>query len=71
MISYDRLWITMRSRGETTYTLIKNHNVSPGQISRLKRNQGVSTHTINMFCNILKCDIGDILEYINIDSKGE
>lgn len=64
MISYDGLWRTMKAKGVTQYTLIKKHNVSPGQITRLKRNESVSTHTIEMFCKILNCAVGDIMEYI-------
>lgn len=64
MISYDGLWSTMKEKGVSQYTLIKKHNVSPGQITRLKRNESVSTHTIEMFCKILDCTVGDIMEYI-------
>ncbi|MBQ0028248.1 MAG: helix-turn-helix transcriptional regulator [Lachnospiraceae bacterium] len=64
MISYERLWNTMVDRGITQYTLIKKYHVSPGQITRLKRNESVSTHTIDMFCKILNCKVEDIMEYI-------
>ena len=64
MISYDRLWHTMKEKGITQYTLIKKHNISPAQITRLKRNESVSTHTIEMFCEILKCNVEDIMQYI-------
>ncbi|MBO7048507.1 MAG: helix-turn-helix transcriptional regulator [Spirochaetia bacterium] len=64
MISYDRLWETMRHKGISQYTLIHKYNVSPGQITRLKRNESVSTHTIEMFCSILKCSVEEVMEYI-------
>lgn len=64
MISYDRLWKTMAEKGVTQYTLIKKHNISPAQITRLKRNESVSTHTIEMFCKILHCNVEDIIQYI-------
>ena len=67
MISYDRLWHTMKKKGITQYTLIKKHNISPAQITRLKRNESVSTHTIEMFCEILKCNVEDIMQYIDDD----
>lgn len=63
MISYDKLWVTMKEKGVTQYTLIKKHNISPAQITRLKRNESVSTHTIDTFCRILKCRVEDIMEY--------
>ena len=64
MISYDNLWKTMKEKGISQYALIKYYNISPGQITRLKRNESVSTHTIEMFCKILKCNVSDIMEYI-------
>ena len=64
MISYDKLWQTMRARGVTQYALIRKHRVSPGQITRLKRNESVSTHTIEMFCRILSCRVEDVMTYI-------
>jgi DNA-binding Xre family transcriptional regulator len=64
MISYERLWKTMEERGVTQYALIKRYHISPGQITRLKRNESVSTHTIDMFCKILNCEVEDIMKYI-------
>ena len=67
MITYDRLWATMRARGISQYALIHTHHISPAQITRLKRNESVSTHTIEMFCRILRCRVEDIMEYIPDD----
>ncbi len=64
MMSYDNLWKVMQEKSITQYMLIKKYHISPGQITRLKRNESVSTHTIEMFCRILKCQVGDIMEYI-------
>ncbi len=64
MISYENLWKTMSKKGITQYALIKKHGVSPAQITRLKRGESVSTNTIEMFCKILNCQVGDIMEYV-------
>ena len=63
MIIYDKLWETMKEKGITKYALIKKHNISPAQITRLKRNESVSTHTIDIFCDILDCKVEDIMEH--------
>ena len=65
MISYEKLWETMKEKEVTQYALIKTYNISPAQITRLKRNESVSTHTIEMFCKILKCNVEDIMTYID------
>ena len=64
MISFDNLWKVMEEKGVSQYALIKKYRVSPGQITRLKRNESVSTHTVEMFCKILDCQVGDIMVYI-------
>lgn len=45
------------------YQLIKEYGISAGQLSRMRSNQNISTHTINMLCSILDCKVEDILEY--------
>ena len=67
MISYNNLWKVMKEKGISQYALIKKYNISPTQITRLKRNESVSTHTIEMFCKILDCEVEDIMKYIRDD----
>ena len=69
MISYRRLWETMREQKVTQYRLINTYHVSPSQITRIKRNEYVSTHTIEMFCRILNCRVEDVMEYIPDDPQ--
>lgn len=64
VISYDNLWNVMKEKGVSQYALIKKHGISPAQITRLKRNESVSTHTIDVFCEILDCRVEDIMEHI-------
>ncbi len=63
MIVYDKLWFTMKKRGISQYKLIKDYKISTGQLDRLRKNENVNTHTIDMLCSILKCRIEDIAEY--------
>ena len=64
MISYSKLWNVMKEKGISQYTLIKTYHISAAQLTRLRRNESVSTHTIETFCKILDCQPGDIMEYI-------
>ena len=63
-IVYDKLWAAMAERGISQYRLIKDYGISSGQLDRLRKNESVSTHTIGIFCRILGCQVGDIMEYI-------
>lgn len=69
MISYDRLWQTMKEKGISQYALYTYHNVNRAQIHRLRNNQNVETNTVDKLCNILNCKIEDIMEHIPDDNK--
>lgn len=64
MIVYNRLWETLKSRGITQYKLIKEFHISTGQLDRLRKNDNVSTFTLNQLCSILNCRLEDIAEYV-------
>ena len=69
MIVYDKLWETMKQKNISQYHLIKRYNISPAQLTRLKRNENVSTHTIDVFCEILDCSVSDIMEYVKNNER--
>lgn len=71
MISYNRLWETMEKRKISQYRLIKEFGLSSGQMSRLKKNTYVSTHTLETICRILDCRIEDVMEVSFEDEKKE
>lgn len=71
MISYNRLWETMEKRKISQYRLIKEFGLSSGQMSRLKKNTYVSTHTLEMLCRILDCRIEDVMEVSFEDEEKE
>lgn len=64
MIVYDRLWKTMKEKGISQYSLIKNFHVNEAQLHRLRKNMVVKTTTLDRLCEILSCNIEDICEYI-------
>ena len=71
MISYNRLWETMEKRKISQYRLIKEFGLSSGQMSRLKKNTFVSTHTLETLCRILDCRIEDVMEVFFEDEEKE
>lgn len=64
MIVYYKLWETMKEKEISQYKLIKDYKISTGQLDRLRKNADVSTFTLNRLCEILKCNLEDIAEYI-------
>ena len=63
MITYEKLWKTMKEKNVSQYKLINTYKVSNGQLDRLRKNQNVSTYTLDQLCKILDCELSDIAEY--------
>lgn len=64
MRDYAPLWETMQRKGVTTYTLINTHKFSKGTIYKLKHNQNVNIQTLEDLCEILECNIQDVVKVI-------
>ena len=69
MIKYDRLWETMEQRGITQYDLYTHHSVNRSLLNRLRHNQNIEVNTIDKLCNILRCNVEDIMEHIPDDNS--
>lgn len=69
MISYKPLWNTLKEKDVSQYQLIKNYGVSAGQLSRLRIDANVSTHTLNALCEILDCNLSDVAIYVKEQSE--
>lgn len=63
MITFDKLWITMKEKGFSTYTLRESCGIDSKTVRRLRNNENIETKTINKLCAALKCDVSDIMEY--------
>lgn len=64
MISYDKLWETMKKKGISQYKLIHEHGFSNGQLDRLRKNENINMYTLNVLCKILDCKVEEVIEYI-------
>lgn len=64
MITFEKLWKTMAEKGVSTYTLRERCGIDSKTIRRLKANDNIETKTLNKLCSALKCQIQDIMEYV-------
>ena len=69
MITYDRLWQTMKQQGVSQYDLFTHYNVNRSQLNRLRHNENVEINTIDKLCNILQCRVEDIMEHFPDDNR--
>lgn len=64
MIKFDKLWITMKEKGISTYWLREKCGIDRKTIRRLKENDNIETKTLNKLCAALDCRLEDIAEYV-------
>lgn len=64
MISYKPFYDTLYRQGITEYYLIFKQGMSANTLHRIKHGEAISTKTLNVLCEILKCNVSDIIEYI-------
>lgn len=63
-IVYTKLMRLLEDRQISFYRLRKSINIADGTLSRLRQNRSVSMETINRICQMLQCQPGDLMEYI-------
>jgi len=63
MITFDPLWRTLAEKHISQYALIKTYGVSTGTLDALRKNRSITLNTLNDLCNILQCDIADVIQY--------
>mgnify|MGYP000543227274 FL=1 len=59
----------MQERGITQYDLYTKYNMNRAQLHRLRHNQNIETNTLDRLCNILDCNIEDIMTHIKDDNN--
>ena len=64
MISFERLWKTMESKGVSTYFLREKAGIDSKTVRRLKAGENIETKTLDKLCAALDCRLEDIAEYI-------
>ena len=68
MIKYDKLFEILKHEGITQRNLCaEQHILGNATYTKLKKNQTVTTETLNTLCNYLHVYLFDILEYIPDD----
>ncbi len=63
MITFEPLWKTLKNKNISQYDLITKYNLDKHLLQRLRDNNNVQLNTIDKLCNILDCDVEDIIEH--------
>ena len=63
-ISYKKLWKLLIDKDMKKKDLQQIAGISAASITKLGKNENVSTEIIQKVCTALQCDVGDIMEMI-------
>ena len=68
-VSYKKLWIMLIQKDMKKKDLIEQANISTYTLSKLNRNMNLTTDVLVKICKALNCNIGDIMDVINTETK--
>ena len=58
-VSYKKLWILLIERG---ITKVQFRELATATLTKLNKNEYVALEVLTRICNVLNCDIGDIVQ---------
>ena len=64
-ISYKKLWKLLIDKDMKKKDLSEISGVSSTSLAKMGRNENVNTDTLNKLCQILHCNIEEIIEFID------
>ena len=63
-ISYNKLWKLLIDKKMSQADLRKAADIAPNTMTKLRRDEPVNLAILSRACEVLGCDIGDIMEFI-------
>lgn len=63
MITFAPFWVTIKKKKITQYDLIERYKMSRGTLDNIKHNRSITLNTLNDLCNMLNCDITDVISF--------
>ena len=67
-ICYNKLWKLLIDRKMKKKDLLEQAGISRGTLTKLNKDENVSTETLVRICTAFKCDISDIVEITDIEN---
>lgn len=70
-ISYNGLWKILIDKNMQKKDLASQLNISSATIAKMGKGEIVSMEVIERICSHLKCNIGDVMEFVDIEKTSE
>ena len=69
MLSYNKLWKLLIDKGMTKTEMRLKADISTTTLAKLGKNETVSMEVLLKICKVLDCNVGDIIDVINEETK--
>lgn len=66
---YDRLFKLLKERGHSETYWLRQNGFHSATVTKLRKNQTVTSETMSALCALLGCQPGDIMEYVEDGDK--
>ena len=70
-IRYNKLWKKLIDENMMKVDLRDQAGITTNALAKLGKNEHVSTQVLEKICNVLHCDIQDIMEFVPDDERKE
>lgn len=70
MISYEPFWNTLKNKKMSQNQLVDEYDISKSLLQRMREQQSITLHSIQVLCNILECSSTDIV-LVTFDEKAK
>lgn len=70
-ISYKKLWHLIIDKNISKTQLREMAKLSPATMSKVVKEENITTEVISRICKALQCDVKDIMEYKEKDNNSE
>ena len=65
VVSYKKLWKLLIDKDMMKKDLQSKAGISWATLTKMSKGETVSTEVLMKVCKVLKCDVGDIMEFID------
>ena len=70
-IRYNKLWKKLIDENMMKVDLIDQAGITTNALAKLGKNEHVSTQVLEKVCNVLHCEIQDIMEFVPDEERKE
>ena len=70
-LSYKKLFKLLINIGMKNTELMKKAKISKSTFYKMKNGENITTDVLLWVCDVLGCDVSEIVEYVNVEDGGK